>query len=104
MPRMNCPKCDADISWSYEPDDWSVGVGAGWYCNTCDLAVDDDGRSELMEGDLPIPTAEECGYGSPRGTPISELSGQPGPKDDPNHPDHARYAEYCRIARSWGYD
>ncbi len=29
------------------------------------------------------------------GTPISELSGRPG---------HRGYEEFCRIARSWGYD
>lgn len=29
------------------------------------------------------------------GTPISELSGRPG---------HKGYEEFCRIARSWGYD
>lgn len=29
------------------------------------------------------------------GTPISELSGRPG---EPG------YAEFCRIARSWGYE
>ena len=34
--------------------------------------------------------------GKPRiGTPISELSGQPGKPG---------YAEFCRIAKSWGYD
>ena len=31
----------------------------------------------------------------PLGTPISELSGRPG---EPG------YAEFCRIARSWGHD
>lgn len=29
------------------------------------------------------------------GTPISELSGRPG---------HPGYEEFCRIAKSWGYD
>ena len=38
----NCPKCDADISDSYEPDDPSVGVCGGYYCDACDLAVGDD--------------------------------------------------------------
>jgi hypothetical protein len=31
----------------------------------------------------------------PLGTPISQLSGRPG---------HPGYEEFCRIARSWGYD
>lgn len=41
-------------------------------------------------------TCPGCG-GSERklGTPISELSGRPG---------HPGYEEFCRIARSWGYD
>jgi hypothetical protein len=29
------------------------------------------------------------------GTPISQLSGRPG---------HEGFAEFCRIAKSWGYD
>ncbi len=38
-----------------------------------------------------------CNPGGPRplGTPISKLSGRPG---EPG------YEEFCRIARSWGYD
>ena len=37
-----------------------------------------------------------CNPGGPQpyGTPISQLSGQPGPG----------YAKFLRIARSWGYD
>lgn len=38
-----------------------------------------------------------CNPGGPRklGTPLSQLSGRPG---EPG------YAEFCRIARSWGYE
>jgi hypothetical protein len=36
---INCPKCDADISDSYEPADPSVGIQGGWYCHACDLAI-----------------------------------------------------------------
>ena len=38
-----------------------------------------------------------CNPAGPKkyGTPISELSGRPG---EPG------YAEFCRIARSWGHD
>lgn len=100
---MNCPKCNADISDSYESDDWSVGISAGWYCDACDLGVGDDGDYEPLPGDVDIPPAPRPPDGK-LGTPISQLSGRPGPKDDPDHPDHARYAEFCRIARSWGYD
>lgn len=89
-----CPKCGADISDTYEPDDPSVGIYAGWYCDSCDLGVGDDDGYEPMEGDVGVIPS------SPRpdgkiGTALSELSGQPG---------HHGYAEFCRIARSWGYD
>ena len=102
MPSMNCPKCDADISESYEPDDWSVGISAGWFCDACDLAVGDDGQREPMEGDVDIPPALRPADGK-FGTPLSELSGQPGDPKDLGDPRHAGYAEFCRIARSWGY-
>ena len=40
---MNCPKCDADISETYEPADFSVGIMCGGYfCDACDLAVGED--------------------------------------------------------------
>jgi hypothetical protein len=100
---MNCPKCDVDISDTYEPDDPSVGICGGYYCDACDLAVGEDDY-EPMEGDVPIMTAKDFRGDRPLGTPFSELSSQPGPKDDIGHPDHARYAEFCRIARSWGFD
>ena len=101
---MNCPKCDADISDSYEPDDWSCGISAGWYCDPCDLAIGDDGCREPMDGDVPVMTAKEFRGDRPLGTPLSELSGQPGDPNNPNDPRHAGYAEFCRIARSYGYD
>lgn len=95
-----CPKCEADVSDSYEPDDPSVGITGGWYCDVCDLGIGEDDY-EPMEGDIQISGSELT---RPIGTPISELSAQPGPANDPFHPDHARYAEFVRIARSWGYD
>ena len=39
MDTVDCPKCDADITETYKPDDPSVGVTGGWYCDTCDLGV-----------------------------------------------------------------
>lgn len=89
-----CPKCDADISDSYEPDDPFVGITAGWYCDACDLAVGDDGY-EPMEGDVPLISAKEFRGDRPLGTPLSELSGQPGKPG---------FAEFCRIAKTYGYD
>ena len=101
---MNCPKCDADISHTYEPEDWSCGISAGWFCDPCDLAIGGDGRREPMEGDVPIMSAREFRGDRPFGTPLSEISTRPGPKDDKGHPDHARYEEWKRICRSYGYD
>lgn len=102
---MNCPKCDADIGDSYEPDDPSVGICGGWYCNACDLAIGEhEAPREPMEDDVPIMTAKEFRGDRPLGTPMSELSGRPGPKDDIGHPDHTRYENWKRLCRSWGYD
>lgn len=93
-PDCACPECGADIGETYEADDWSVGISAGWYCDACDLAVGDDGNYEPIEGDVVIPPAPARPDGQ-IGTPISEISGRPG---------HPGFAEFCRIAKSWGYD
>lgn len=38
-----CPKCDADISDTYEGYDPSVGImSGGWYCEACDLPVPEE--------------------------------------------------------------
>lgn len=61
---------------------------------------------ELPEGDMYVDDNDRAEYhadchgcnptGKRRlGTPLSELSGRPG---------HPGYAEFCRIASSWGYD
>ncbi len=44
MPRScECPKCGADISEAYTEYDPDVGIdGQGWWCEKCDLFVDDD--------------------------------------------------------------
>ena len=51
-----------------------------------------DGESQADRADCP-----GCNPGGPRklGTPLSELSGRPG---EPG------YAEFVRIAKSWGYE
>lgn len=36
---MNCPKCDADISDTFEESDPTTGIVGGWYCDACGLAV-----------------------------------------------------------------
>jgi hypothetical protein len=76
---MNCPKCDADISDSWEPDDYECGITAGWYCDACDLAVAGwEHPREPMEGDVDI-------FASTRGQPMSES--EPQHTRCPAHPD-----------------
>lgn len=100
---MNCPKCDADISDSFQPDEPDVGVVGGWYCDACDLGIAEHeiGR-EPSENEVPIEPLTQPDR--PIGTPISELSGQPGDPRNPEDPRHAGYERFKRIARSWGYD
>jgi hypothetical protein len=101
---MNCPKCDAELD--FEPADPSVGIECGgWYCDACDLFISEyDSSREPMEGNAPIITAKEARGDRPLGTPLSVLSGQPGDPKDLGDPRHAGYAEFCRIACSWGYE
>ena len=100
---MECPKCGADVTDTYEPDDHSVGIVGGWYCDACDLGIGEhEYPREPMEGDVPI--GKDAGLGRPLGTPLSELSSQPGDPKNLSDPRHSGYAEFCRIARSWGYD
>lgn len=101
---MHCPKCDADISESYEPDDFSIGIVSGWYCDACDLAIGEGEVDCGHDDDVPLMTAKEFRGDRPLGTPISELSEQPGDPKNPDDPRHARYTEFKRIAKSWGYD
>jgi hypothetical protein len=52
---MNCPKCAADITDTFEPDDPSVGICAGWYCDACDLGIGEhEYPREPTGGDVPI--------------------------------------------------
>lgn len=91
----HCPKCEADISESYQEAEPDVGImSGGYYCDACDLPVDEEDY-EPMEGDVSIMTATEARGDKPLGTPLSEISGGPG---------HPGYDEWCRIAKSWGYD
>ena len=88
---MRCPKCDADITDTYQEEEADTNVGEGWFCDACDLAIAGwEHPREPLEGDVAIPPDQRK-----LGTPISELSGRPG---------HPGYEEFKRIARSWGYD
>ena len=90
---MNCPKCDADISDTYESDDPSVGINAGWYCDACDLGIGEhEYPREPREDDVYVPPMRDPS--TPLGTPIDRISTQPGSDG---------YAEWVRISRSWGY-
>lgn len=101
----NCPKCDADITDSFQEAEPDIGVGGGWYCDACDLGVGEhEVEREHFDDDVPIMTAKEARGDRPLGTPISQLSGQPGDPRNPDDPRHAGYAEFKRIAKSWGYD
>lgn len=91
---VNCPKCEADVSETYEPDDWSCGVVGGYYCDACDLGIAEHEVGYPDDELAYIPVAPRPA-GEPIGTPISELSGRPG---------HPGFAEFCRIAKSYGYD
>jgi|GEM_PF-4030236 len=69
---MDCPKCDADVSDSYEP------------------AI--DAEYEPLPDDVPIVFNVP---GKKLGTPLSELSTQPGTPG---------FERFKAFARSWGYD
>lgn len=91
-----CPKCGADISDSWQEAEWDVGISAGWFCDACSLGVSDDGdRGPVGEDDVGIPAAPRNHPDGMIGTPISELSGRPG---------QPGFAEFCRIAKTYGYD
>jgi hypothetical protein len=72
---MNCPKCDADIGDSFEPDDRLGGICGGWYCDACELAIGEhEVPREPMAGDVEIMSAREFRGDWPLGTPLFELS------------------------------
>lgn len=49
---VECPKCGADISDTYEGYDPSVGImSGGWYCDACDLNVPDEDGPEPEDFD-----------------------------------------------------
>jgi hypothetical protein len=74
---MICPKCDADIGDSYEPDDRSGGICGGWYCDACDLGIrEHEVPREPMAADVEIVSAREFRGDRPLETPLSELSTQ----------------------------
>ena len=100
MRTVHCPKCDADVSDTYESDDWSVGIVGGWYCDACDLGIaEHEIGYEHYDDDVPIEPVQRD-LSKPLGTPLSELAGRP----DGTMDGQARYENFVRIAKSWGYE
>lgn len=104
-PTFRCRHCGGDTY--VEPDDWSAicadccgkrdehefeyeRAERARFCVHCNEQAPDDYYGS--EDDVPISFIDP---GRPLGTPISKLSGRPG---EPG------YAEFCRIAKSWGHD
>lgn len=56
MPKtVECPKCKADISDSYQPAEPDVGImRSGWFCDVCDLVVEDVDGPEPHDDDVQI--------------------------------------------------
>ncbi len=55
MRTVKCPKCQNDISDSYERPEPDVGImSGGWYCDACDLAVSDKDDPEPNGDDVPL--------------------------------------------------
>lgn len=54
MRSIDCPKCGNDIGDSYQPAEPDVGIGAGWYCDNCNIAVGHDEGYEAHDDDVQI--------------------------------------------------
>jgi hypothetical protein len=46
---VECPQCGADISDSYQEDDFDVGIVGGYYCEKCSLGVPEEHDDEEMK-------------------------------------------------------
>ena len=55
MRTIECPKCKADISDSYQGPEPDVGIMmGGWYCDACDLIVGDEDGPEPHDDDVSL--------------------------------------------------
>lgn len=80
--RGYCSEHCPDHDFEYDPYE------RGRFCVHCGM----EHEYEPDEHDVPISFIDGD---RPLGTPLSQLSGRPG---------HPGYAEFCRIAESWGYE
>lgn len=79
-------------------DDEELNSKAQFACGLVGVSNLPEGDKYYFEAEYKshLVTCVGCGGGPPQlGTPLSELSGQPG---------HPGYERFCQIARSWGYD
>lgn len=52
---FECPKCQQDISDSYQGAEPDVGImGGGWYCDACNEAYGDEDGYEPHDDDVPL--------------------------------------------------
>jgi len=95
-----CPKCGAEIGDTFEPADWSVGINAGYFCDACNIGVAEHEAGEYEPSGDDVQLTFSDSASASIGTPFSQLASQPG--DTPSQ--NAKYENFKRIARSWGYD
>jgi len=84
-PQRFIPECTCIVG---EIDYYELIDGAYVYEFNASVGIVGGGRSERV-------SMKEADIHHRIGTPLSQLSGRPG---------HPGYNEFCRIARSWGYD
>lgn len=90
-----CPKCDADITDSWQDDEPDVGIVGGWYCEACDTGYGEHELGDVGHDDDVIVAPPARDPSQPIGIPISQLSGRPG---------HAGYDAWLRLCKSWGHE
>jgi hypothetical protein len=50
MRVKECPKCGEDVSHTYQEYDPDVGImSGGWYCEACELPIDEEAEQDYNE-------------------------------------------------------
>lgn len=52
---ITCPNCNTDISNTYEPNDYALGIPGGWYCYACEVKVREATRKRKSKSIPPSP-------------------------------------------------